>query len=147
MTKRIVVTGMGTINPLGHSVEETWKNVINGVSAVAPITLFEASDLLVQIACEVKDFDPTNYMERRQTRRIDRFQQFAVAAMKEAAADSKLDFGSVDKDRVAIIISSAIGGLNAIQDAVITMVEVSPRRISPFTIPMIMAKCCWINCN
>lgn len=139
MTKRIVVTGMGTINPLGHSVEETWKNVINGVSAVAPITLFEASDLLVQIACEVKDFDPTNYMERRQTRRIDRFQQFAVAAMKEAAADSKLDFGSVDKDRVAIIISSAIGGLNAIQDAVITMVEVSPRRISPFTIPMIMA--------
>jgi beta-ketoacyl-acyl-carrier-protein synthase II len=139
MTKRIVVTGMGTINPLGHSVEESWTNALNGVSAVAPITLFDASDLLVQIACEVKGFDPTNYMERRQVRRVDRFQQFAVAAMEEAAADSALDFDRLDKDRVAIVISSAIGGLNAIQDAVTTMLEVSPRRISPFTIPMIMA--------
>lgn len=139
MTKRIVVTGMGTINPLGHSVDESWKNALAGKSAVAPISLFDASDLLVQIACEVKDFDPSNYMDPRQVRRVDRFQQFAVAAMEEAAADSKLDFDSIDKDRVAILISSAIGGLNAIQDAVITMVEVSPRRISPFTIPQIMA--------
>lgn len=139
MTKRVVVTGMGTINPLGHSVEVSWKNALNGVSAVGPITLFDASDLLVRIACEVKDFDPTNYMEGRRARRADRFQQFAIGAMEEAAAEANLDFDHIDKDRVGVIISSAIGGLNALQEAVITMVQVSPRRISPFTIPMIMA--------
>jgi beta-ketoacyl-acyl-carrier-protein synthase II len=139
MTKRIVVTGMGTVNPLGYSVEETWQNALNGVSGVGPITIFDASDLLVRIACEVKDFDPTNFMERRQARRVDRFQQLAIAAFEEAVADANLEFESIDRDRVAIVISSAVGGLTAIQDAVLTMVESSPRRISPFTIPMMMA--------
>jgi beta-ketoacyl-acyl-carrier-protein synthase II len=139
MTKRIVVTGMGTVNPLGYSVEESWQNALNGVSGVGPITIFDASDLLVRIACEVKDFDPTNFMERRQARRVDRFQQLAIAAFEEAVADANLEFESIDRDRVAIVISSAVGGLTAIQDAVLTMVESSPRRISPFTIPMMMA--------
>jgi beta-ketoacyl-acyl-carrier-protein synthase II len=87
----------------------------------------------------VKEFEVTDYMEKRHARRADRFQHLAIAAMEEAAADANLDFDSIDKDRVAVIISSAIGGLGAIQDAVTTMVTVSPRRISPFTIPMIIA--------
>ena len=139
MTKRIVVTGMGTVNALGLNVEDSWKNVLSGVSAVGPITSFDTSDLLVHIACEAKDFDATNYMEPRQARRADRFQHFAFAAMEEATADANLDFDSIDKDRVAVIIASAIGGIGAIQDAVTTMVQLGPRRISPFTIPMIMA--------
>ncbi len=138
MTKRIVVTGMGTINPLGLTVEDTWKRILNGESGVAPITLFDASDLMVQIACEVKGFDPVDYMDRRQARRVDRFQQFAVAATQEAEVDAQLDFEKLDRTRVAVIISSAIGGLNAIQAAVITMIEDGPRRISPFTIPQLM---------
>ena len=139
MTKRIVVTGMGTVNALGLNVEDSWKNVLKGVSGVGPITSFDTSDLLVHIACEAKDFDVTNYMEPRHARRADRFQQFAIAAMEEAAADANLDFDSIDKDRVAVIISSAIGGIGTIQDSVTTMVQLGPRRISPFTIPMIMA--------
>lgn len=139
MTKRVVVTGMGTVNPLGLNVEDTWKRTLNGESAVGPITLFDASDLLVQIACEVKGFDPVNYMDKRQARRVDRFQQFAVAAMQEAEVHAQLDFENIDGRRVAAIISSAIGGLNAIQTAVITMIEDGPRRISPFTIPQMMA--------
>lgn len=139
MTKRIVVTGMGTVNPLGLNVEDTWKRILNGESGVAPITLFDASDLMVQIACEVKGFDPVNYMDRRQARRVDRFQQFAAAAMQEAEVHAQLDFEKLDRTRVAAIISASIGGLNAIQAAVTTMIEDGPRRISPFTIPQMMA--------
>lgn len=139
MKKRVVVTGMGTVNPLGNSVETTWKNMLDGVSGVTPITLFDSSDLLVHIACEVKDFDPQDYMSYKNARRRDRFQHLAFAAMEEAVKQAGFDDGVFDGDRVAVIISSAIGGLDTLQDAATNMIEKGPRRISPFAIPMFMA--------
>jgi len=138
MTERIVITGMGTINPLGHSVAETWEKVVNGVSGVGPITLFDPSDLPVKIACEVKDFDPTQYMGRREARRRDRFEQFATAAAREAVAQAGLDADSVNPARVGVVIASAIGGLKTLQDAIYTLKDHGARKVSPFVVPMLM---------
>ncbi len=137
--ERIVITGMGTVNPLGLTVEETWKNVVEGVSGVGPITLFDASDLLVQIACEVKGFEPERYMRAKDARRRDRFEQFAVAAAREAMAAAGLDVTDENADRIGVIVSSAIGGLQSLQHAIFTVRDVSSRRVSPFLIPMLMS--------
>jgi 3-oxoacyl-[acyl-carrier-protein] synthase II len=136
MQKRVVITGMGTINPLGHDVDSTWNGLINGESGVGPITLFDASNLLVQIACEVKAFIPSDHMAPREARRRDRFEQFAVVAANEAMAQSGLE---IEPYRVAVIISSAIGGLTTIEESIITAATVDPRRVSPFSIPMLMS--------
>ncbi|MGD8403316.1 MAG: beta-ketoacyl-ACP synthase II [Anaerolineales bacterium] len=139
MQERVVITGMGTVNPLGLNVSETWENVTNGVSGVGPITLFDASDLQVQIACELKDFEPGQYMEAREARRRDRFEQMSTAAVKEALEDSGLEITEENATRTGVIISSAIGGLKSLQDAIITNYTEGPRRVSPFLIPMLMA--------
>ena len=139
MTPRVVITGMGAVSPLGLSVGESWQKVVGGVSGVAPITLFDASDLLVRIACEVKSFDPASFMEAREARRRDRFEQFASAAAKEAIAQAGLEVPDDERGRVAVIVSSAVGGLASVQDTVITMVNEGPRRVSPFAIPMLMS--------
>jgi 3-oxoacyl-[acyl-carrier-protein] synthase II len=136
MQKRVVITGMGTINPLGHDVDSTWNSLINGESGVGSITLFDASNLLVQIACEVKAFAPSDYMAPREARRRDRFEQFAAVAANEAMAHSGLE---VEPDRVGVIISSAIGGLTTIEESIITAATDDPRRVSPFSIPMLMS--------
>jgi beta-ketoacyl-acyl-carrier-protein synthase II len=136
MQKRIVITGMGTINPLGHDLDSTWKSLIRGESGVRPITLFDASNLIVQIACEVKAFNPADHMEIREARRRDRFEQFAAVAAKEALTQSGLE---VEPDRVGVIISSAIGGIATIEENIIKAETVDPRRVSPFTIPMLMS--------
>jgi beta-ketoacyl-acyl-carrier-protein synthase II len=138
MTQRVVITGMGTLNPVGHTVKETWTNIVNGVSGVAPIKNFDAGDFLVKIACEVKNFDPAQYMDVKEARRRDRHQQLASAASKEALATSGLQITAENAERVAVIVSSAIGGLKAVEDAVRVMLETGQRRISPFTIPMLM---------
>ncbi len=138
MQERIVVTGMGTVNPLGLSVSESWKNAVDGISGVGPITLFDASDLLVHIACEVKNFDPENYMVAKEARRRDRFEQLAVAATKEALESSGLEITESNTGRIGVIISAAIGGLKSLQDAVILNYTEGPRRVSPFLIPMLM---------
>ncbi|MFZ5819747.1 MAG: beta-ketoacyl synthase N-terminal-like domain-containing protein, partial [Chloroflexota bacterium] len=91
MQERVVITGMGTVNPLGLDVPESWQNVINGVSGVGPITLFDPADLQVKIACEVKGFIPENYMEAREARRRDRFEQLSTAAVRQALAASGLE--------------------------------------------------------
>ena len=139
MNDRVVITGIGTINALGLSVKETWENAVNGVSGVAPITLFDPSELLVQIACEVKDFIPEIYMSVRQARRRDRFQQFASVAAKEAIDQAGLDIQESESGRVGVIVSSAIGGVKAFEDSVYTLIEDGARRISPFVIPMLMS--------
>jgi 3-oxoacyl-[acyl-carrier-protein] synthase II len=139
MQERVVITGMGTVNPLGLNVSEAWKNVTNGVSGVGPITLFDVSDLQVHIACEVKDFVPEHFMEAREARRRDRFEQMSTAAVKEALGDSELEITEENASRVGVIISSAIGGLKSLQDAIITNHTEGPRRVSPFLIPMLMA--------
>jgi beta-ketoacyl-acyl-carrier-protein synthase II len=136
---RVVITGMGTLNPIGNSVAAAWESAVNGVSGVGPITLFDASDLLVQIAAEVKDFDPTRYMEAREARRQDRFEQFAGAAALEALQQSGLEITPENASRVAVIISSATGGLVSLEEGVVDMTSQGPRRVSPFLIPMFMS--------
>jgi len=139
MQERIVITGMGTVNPLGLNVSESWGNVTNGVSGVGPITIFDDSALQVHIACEVKNFEPEQYMEAREARRRDRFEQLSTAAVIEAMNHSGLEVTDSNADRIGIIISSAIGGLKSLQDAVITNHTEGPRRVSPFLIPMLMS--------
>lgn len=138
MTHRVVITGMGTINSIGHTVAETWKSAIAGVSGVGPITLFDASDMLVRIACEVKGFDPEKYMDVREARRRDRFQALACAASQEALRQSALDMSKEDPSRVAVVVSTAIGGLTTLEAATLGMGVNGPRRVSPFVIPMFM---------
>ncbi len=137
--ERIVITGMGTVNPLGLNVADTWKNVTAGMSGVGPITLFDHSNLQVHIACEVKNFDPEKYMDSKEARRRDRFEQLATAAAAEAIADSGLEVTEANAQRIGIVVSSAIGGLKSIADAVLTNDKDGPRRVSPFLIPMLMA--------
>ena len=137
--ERIVITGMGTVNPVGLSVAETWRNITEGVSGAGPITIFDHSNLLVHYACEVKDFKPENYMDGKEARRRDRFEQFASAAASQAILDAGLRVTEDNAGRVGVIVSSAIGGLKSIADAVLTNDKEGPRRVSPFLIPMLMA--------
>ncbi len=137
--EKIVITGMGTVNPVGLSVKETWKNIKNGVSGVAPITRFDASEWLAQIACEVKNFDPGNYMPAKEARRRDLFEQFASAAALEAIQSSGLEVTPENAGRIGVLVSSAMGGLASLQDAIFTLKDEGARRVSPFLIPMLMA--------
>jgi 3-oxoacyl-[acyl-carrier-protein] synthase II len=139
MPEKIVITGMGAITALGHSVGETWENIVNGVSGVGRITLFDSNDFLVHIACEVKDFRPEEMMNPREARRRDRFQQFSMVAAQEAIQQAGLLESKFNPDRVAVILSSAIGGLQTLSDAFQTLIDDGPRRLSPFVIPMLMS--------
>jgi len=138
MTHRVVITGMGTVNPVGQSVAETWEALCAGRSGVGPITLFDASELQVRIAAEVKNWTPERFMDPKEARRRDRFEQLASAAAKQAIDQSGLH-GQADGARVAVIVSAAIGGLNTIETGFRTLIEQGPRKISPFYIPMMMS--------
>ena len=137
--EKVVITGMGTVNPLGLSVGETWRNLINGVSGVVPITLFDSTAHNVHFAAEVKNFKPENYMDAKEARRRDRFEQLAAAAVKEALQDSGLTINEENAGRIGVVLSSAIGGILSLEEAVVTNMKEGPRRISPFLIPMLMA--------
>ena len=139
MAERIVITGMGAITPLGQNVQRSWENAVNGVSGVGPITQFDTADLLVHIACEVKDFHPEVYMDPKEARRRDRYEQFAAVAAQQAIEQSGVELNEENSSRVGVMISSAIGGLNATFDIFETMSQHGPRRISPFSIPMLMS--------
>jgi 3-oxoacyl-[acyl-carrier-protein] synthase II len=136
--ERVVITGMGTVNPLGLTVEESWKNAINGVSGVGPITLFDSASLHVHIAAEAKGFEPEKYMDPKEARRRDRFEQLGVAAANEALRNSGLEINESNSERIGVLVSSAIGGIKSLQDAVLTNHTEGPRRVSPFLIPMLM---------
>ncbi len=139
MQDRVVITGMGTVNSLGLSTAESWRNAVEGNSGVGSITLFDASSFPVQVAAEVKGFHPESVIPAKEVRRTDRFEQLAMAAAKEAICQAGLEIGEGESNRVGVILSSAIGGIKSLQDAVITLVQEGPRRISPFLIPMLMA--------
>jgi 3-oxoacyl-[acyl-carrier-protein] synthase II len=136
--ERVVITGMGTVNPLGLTVEESWRNAVNGVSGVGPITLFDSSPVNVHFAAEVKGFEADKYMNAKEARRRDRFEQLGAAAAKDALASSGLEITEANAGRVGVLVSSAIGGIKSLQDAVITNHTEGPRRVSPFLIPMLM---------
>ncbi len=139
MAEKIVITGMGAITPLGYSVAETWQNIIRGVSGVGPITQFDASEFQVRYACEVKDFHPEEHMNPREARRRDRFQQFATVAVQEALHQSGILETSFAPERVGVILSTAIGGLQTLYENFVVLDHQGPRRVSPFVIPMLMA--------
>ena len=136
---RVVITGMGTVNPLGLTVEETWERAVRGESGIGPITLFDSSDLAVHIAAEVKDFDAARYIDAKETRRRDRFQLLAVPAVQQALAQSRFSITPENAGRVGVMIASAVGGMGSIEAASQTIADSGPRRISPFVIPMMMA--------
>lgn len=136
---KVVITGMGTINSLGFSVPETWSAVIRGQSGVAKITSFNPDELLVQIACEVKDFHPEQFMPSKEARRRDRFQQLATVAGKEAILQSGIEVTDENRGRMGVVLSSAIGGLETLIENTRIVYEQGPRKVSPFAIPMLMS--------
>ena len=136
--RRVVITGVGALSPLGLTAQESWDNCVEGVSGVGPITLFDSSEYLVQIACEVKGFDPKKYMSPANARRRDRCQQLAIAAANKALVDSGLEITEYNSHRIGVVISSSIGGISTLENSVRNMVSNGPRRVSPLTIPMLM---------
>jgi 3-oxoacyl-[acyl-carrier-protein] synthase II len=135
--RRVVITGLGAVTPLGVDVESTWDGLIAGRSGAGEITQFDSSDYAVHFACEVKDFDPTQYIDRKQARRMDRFAHLIVAAARQAEADSGISIES-ESDRVGAAIATGIGGLKAFQDCHSELLERGPDRVNPFSIPEII---------
>lgn len=138
MKTRVVITGLGTLSPLGLDVESTWQKIKTGDSGIAPITLFDASEHETKFAAEVKGFEPESILGRRDARRMDRFVQFAVVAAQQALEDSKLKIDDSNRDRVGILIGTGIGGINVVLSEVETYRVKGPRRVSPFLIPMML---------
>lgn len=137
MTKRrVVVTGIGTINPIGHNVEETWKSIEDGKCGIAPISLFDTKGMKVTLAGEVKDFDVTKYIDKKEAKKMDRFIQMGMIASHEAMLDSGLDINNIDSHRFGVIVSSGIGGLGSIEKNYQTGEKRGFDRVSPFFIPM-----------
>lgn len=134
--KRVVITGMGAVTPLGNTVEEFWDGLKNGKNGIAPITKFDASETGITVAAEVKDFDPTLYMGRKEYRRMDLYSQYAVAAAVQAVADSGLDVEAIDASRFGVIIGSGIGGLIEMESGIIKMHDKGPKRVPPMFVPM-----------
>ena len=138
--KRVVVTGLGALTPVGNTAEETWKNLVAGTSGAGPITRFDASLFKTHFACEVKDFNPNDLLDRKEARRMDRFTQFGVVVANEAIADSGLDFEKEDLDRIGVIWGSGIGGIDTFFEQVKGFVDndLNPR-FNPFLIPMMIS--------
>jgi len=136
--RRVVITGIGTINPLGNSVDEYWNNLVNGVSGAGPITHFDATTHKTHFACEVKNFDATQYMERKDIRKYDLYTQYAFVSTDQAIKDSGLDLENIDGDRVGVIWGAGIGGLETFFKECRAYDEERPR-FSPFFIPKMIA--------
>jgi 3-oxoacyl-[acyl-carrier-protein] synthase II len=136
MNHRVVVTGMGAITPIGNSVEEFFNNIQAGTCGIDFIKSFDTEGYQVKLAAEVKDFDPKNYMDAKDARRMDRFSQFAVAAAKEALEDSGIDQERINRDRFGVIVGSGIGSIGLIEKETKTLHDKGPRRINPLFIPM-----------
>jgi 3-oxoacyl-[acyl-carrier-protein] synthase II len=141
MNRRVVITGTGMITSVGLDVPSSWEALLAGRSGAGPITQFDASDFSVRFACEVKDFDPSPYIDRKEVKRTDRFAQFAIAAsvqaMREAGLEEKLD--SVDPDRFGVIVGSGIGGIHTFEEQHAKLLEKGPSRVSPFFVPMFIS--------
>jgi 3-oxoacyl-[acyl-carrier-protein] synthase II len=133
--RRVVVTGIGIVSALGTGTDRSWENLLAGTSGAATITLFDVSEYPVQFAAEVKDFNPEDFMEKKEVRKFDRFIHFALAATKFAVDQSGLDFDHVDRERVGVYIGSGIGGFRTIEEEHTKLLSHGPRRISPFFIP------------
>ncbi|MBQ2671009.1 MAG: beta-ketoacyl-ACP synthase II [Clostridia bacterium] len=136
--RRVVITGMGAVTPLGNDVKSFWEGIKSGKNGVSRVTQFDASDLKTQIAAEVKDFEPTDYIDKKEARKMDRFTQLAMVAASEAVADSGLDMEKEDPWRVGVITGSGIGGIGTFEQQHTALMERGPGRVSPFFIPMMI---------
>ncbi|AAQ66765.1 beta-ketoacyl-ACP synthase II [Porphyromonas gingivalis] len=137
--KRVVVTGLGAITPLGNSAPETWESLVAGKSGAGPITLFDASKFKTQFACEVKGFDPLQHFDRKEVRKLDRYAQLAQVAADESVKDSGLDLDQLDKNRVGVIVSAGIGGLTTFESEVRDYNPENGPRFNPFFIPKMIS--------
>jgi 3-oxoacyl-[acyl-carrier-protein] synthase II len=137
-SQRVVITGMGAVTPVGNDIPTAWPALLAGCSGVGPITRFDASDMKTQIAAEIKNFDPNQFMDRRDARRMDRFLHFAIAAAREAVADAGLELNGQDANRTGVVIGSGVGGLETLLAQYDILVAKGPRRVSPFTVPGLM---------
>lgn len=135
--RRVVITGLGAVSPLGSDVQTTWQRLVAGESGAAPITHFDSSGFAVTFACEVKGFDPTDYIDRKQARRMDRFAHLIVAAARQAEADSGINIVK-EADRIGVSVGTGIGGLKSFQDCYDELLERGPDRVNPFSIPEII---------
>lgn len=134
--KRVVVTGIGALTPIGNTAGDYWKNLLNGVSGAAPITRFDVSKFRTKFACEVKNFDPLNFIDRKEVKRIDRFTQYALVCSDEAIRDAGLDTAVLNKDRVGVIWGSGVGGLDVFHEEIIAYAKGDGTpRFNPFYVP------------
>ena len=137
MSRRVVVTGMGAISPIGNDVPTMWKNMVDGVCGIETITAFDTRDLKVHIAGTVKNFDPTQYIEKKEVRQLDPYTQYAIAAAQQAVDDSGI-IGKIDENRFGVYIGAGIGGLQTFVKNTVGMENGGPRKVSPFFIPMMI---------
>jgi 3-oxoacyl-[acyl-carrier-protein] synthase II len=135
--RRVVITGLGMVSPIGNDVETSWRNLLAGESGAAEITLFDTTGYPVHFACEAKDFQPTNWIEHKAARRMDRFAQFTIAAARMAEADSGIDVAK-EPERIGVAVATGIGGLKSFQDCYDTLRDRGPDRVNPFSIPAII---------
>ena len=135
--RRVVITGLGAVTPLGNDVRSTWENLVAGRGSAAPITAFDTTGFPVTFACEAKDFEPTQWIEHKQARRMDRFAQMIVAAARQAQADAGLEI-EPECDRVGVSVATAMGGLKSFEDACDTLIQRGPERVNPFSITTII---------
>lgn len=138
-SKRIVITGIGAVTPVGTGREAFWQGLTSGMSGVGPITLFDTTGFDVKIAAEVKGFEPGDYMDRKEVRRMDRFAQLGVAAARLALEDAHLTIDDSNAERIGVLVGSGIGGLQSLEDQMRILIEKGPNRVSPFLIPMMIA--------
>ena len=137
MTRRVVVTGLGAVTPIGLDVASTWDSLVHGRSGITRITRFDPAAYETQIAGEVRDFDPGKYLERKEIRRTDRFAQFAVAAAAQAMEDGGIKGGGDDRERIGVSIATGVGGIETLIEQVLVMRDKGPSRMSPFLVPKI----------
>ncbi|MDD7793629.1 beta-ketoacyl-ACP synthase II [Clostridium sp. 'White wine YQ'] len=139
MKKRVVITGTGVVSSVGMGTEEFWNNIKEGKSGISKIERVDVSDMPTKVAAEIKNFNPENFIEKKEIRRMDRFSQYAVAAAQMAIEDSKLDLENVNKERLGVIVGSGIGGIETLENQYNTLIEKGPGRVSPFLVPMMIS--------
>lgn len=139
MNNRAVITGMGVISPIGNTLEEFWNHLVEGQSGIDLVTRFDVSEMPTKVAAEVKNFEPTDWLDKKESRRMDRFVQLAVAAAKMAIKDANLDIETMDKERAGVVIGSGVGGVTTFEEQKEILMAKGPGRISPFFVPMLIS--------
>jgi 3-oxoacyl-[acyl-carrier-protein] synthase II len=139
MKNRVVITGMGAVTPIGNDVSSFWNNIKEGTCGIDQIKSFDVSDYKCKLAAEVKDFDVTVALDKREARKMDKYCQYAMVAAEEAIKNSGLDLEAIDKEKLAVVVGSGIGGLSTIEQEHVKLTEKGPNRVSPFLIPMIIS--------